>query len=295
MFNDLINMNRNEEEILIMETINQYISLKGKTKELIMTCHRYNEKNNISINIELAKFKKLKSKLSLFNLGRQINNSVNGGFGGDITNPCVIPAIIKYLQENNDIQYFDAICDIGCSSARIGVALKAFFPFNGFIGIENNLDMAQIALDNMEKIDSNNFIHWGNVSNLFYDNYIDPNQFQYLNNISIIYSFNDANLGMDIGIYLSMLKKNVKFIMITSFLKSVLLYDKQLYEEIKNILGDYYLYTNIKLSGQAKKFKLMIFKITDEMKKKLMIKFKVEKTNDAYLKTKGIHLIIKRK
>lgn len=282
----------NDNSIEFLNFRNQYV-IKDK-KEIKISHVAYSEKK-ISISYEISKFKNLKSKLKLFHLGRRLSNGLSGGFSGDITNPYLIPSIIKFIQENNILPYIDGICDIGCGSGRIGVAVKSFFPYNYFIGLENNLEIARIALDNLSQIDDNFSILYGDASNILFQNYINMNDINIIHNINIIYSFNDANLGMDIAIFLFLLKKNTKLLMITSFFKSFYMYDIEIYNEIKNIIGNYFLYTNLKLSGQQKKFKLKIYKITDDIKKKLIDNFEIVKTNEPLLISKGINFKIQRR
>lgn len=296
MFRHIINLIDDDEEdnVEILDYKTKFMIQKDKNLFLTSTLIK-TDQNFISINYELSKFKNLKARLKLYHLGRTLNNTLSGGFGGDITNPCLIPSIIKFIQENAVIPFIDSICDVGCGSGRVGVAFKSFFPYSSFIGIENNFEIAKIALNNLDAIDNKNYIYYGDAAECFFINYINHNENKYLNNISVVYSFNDANLGMDIGIYLSILKKNVKFMMITSFFKSILLYDTNIYEEIKNILGDFIFFSYIKLSGQQKKFKLMIFEITSIQKQTLQNRFMVVPTTENKLKSKGINYIIKRK
>jgi len=220
----------NDNSIEFLKFRNQYI-IKDKKEIKISHIADADSQKKIGISYEITKFKNFKNKLKLFHLGRRLSNGLSGGFSGDITNPYLIPSIIKFIQENN----------------------------------------------------------------ILYRNYINMNDINIINNINIIYSFNDANLGMDIAIFLFLLKKNTKLMMITSFFKSIYLYDIEIYNEIKNIIGNYILYTNLKLSGQQKKFKLKIYKITDDIKKKLIDNFEIVKTNEPLLISKGINLKIKRR
>lgn len=290
---DLTNIEEQENDYIeFLKFKNQYIIKDEKEMKI---SHIPDLEKNISINYELCKFKTLKNKLKLFHLGRRLNNGVSGGFSGDITNPCLPAAIIKFLQENNIVSFIDGICDIGCGSARIGVAIKAFFPYNMFIGLENNLEVARIALENLSKIDDNSSIIFGDASNILYKNYINPNQMNIIDNINIVYSFNDANIGMDTAIFLMLLKKNTKILMVTSFFKSILFYNIEIYNQLKDIIGNYILYTHLRLSGEQKKFKLKIYKITEDIRKKLINNFEIVKTNEPLLISKGIHFKIERR
>jgi len=184
---------------------------------------------------------------------------------------------LKYLQV-----HVKGIIDIGCSAGRILYATKFFFPYTKRVGIEINENIINIA----KQIDPNTIIIQGDAQFTYFQENI------VLKDINVVYSFNHANLALDIPIYLSILQQSTEFLIITSFFKSLQLYDENIYKHIYNILGDHKYCYHAKLSGEASIYKLKVYKINDDIRERLRNTIQVKYTTDTNLNGKGIYFCL---
>lgn len=237
--------------------------------------------NKRDIQRELSVFDQ--NKNALYRQVRNLSNGVYGGFSGDITTPYIVGAICKILDIN-----IMGFLDLGCAGGRVILGVMPFFPFATYLGIDNNNDIIDMARKaNKKGIFINN-----DASKYLHEHYLNMNVNKILNDINIVYSFNTANIGLDVSIFLSIINKNVEYIMFTSIFQSLLVYDLDIYDDLEMIFSKYDYCYNLKLSGQSKKYKLKIYKIKNSIKEELNNKYIVKETKDQFLNKKGLYYII---
>jgi len=178
--------------------------------------------------------------------------------------------------------------DLGCAGGRVILATMMFYPFATYLGIDNNNDIINMA----KKVNKKATFINDDACRYLYEHYINITKNKILNDINIVYSFNTANIGLDVSIFLSIINKNVEYVMFTSIFQSLLLYDLDIYDDLEMIFSKFDYSYNLKLSGQSKKYKLKIFKIESSLKEELTNKYVVKKTNDTFLNKKGLYYII---
>lgn len=279
-------MNRKRKEIIDIE--NDVILLdrlaiclpENDNNLKIKRVKETNNRNKISIEKEMIDFKEGRKHNKFYHIGRSLSNNGYGCFSGDVTCPWIVGAILKFLQIN-----VNGIIDIGSSAGRVLFATKYFFPYAKRVGIEINDNIIDIA----KQIDPTTIIIYGDAQFTYFQENI------VLKDINVVYSFNHANLALDIPIYLAMIKQTTEYLIITSFFKSLKLYNNDIFEYIYNIVGDYQYSYNAKLSGETTIYKLKVYKINDEIRNKLSNSINIVETNDFKLKEKGIHFSLVRR
>ena len=276
-------MNRKRKEILdvkndvyLLDRLAIHL-VKNKTFQVKRVLNTGYIHKQISIENEMNTFMEERKKNKFYHLGRELSNNGYNCFSGDITSPWIIGAILKYLQV-----HVKGIIDIGCSAGRILYATKFFFPYTKRVGIEINENIINIA----KQIDPNTIIIQGDAQFTYFQENI------VLKDINVVYSFNHANLALDIPIYLSILQQSTEFLIITSFFKSLQLYDENIYKHIYNILGDHKYCYHAKLSGEASIYKLKVYKINDDIRERLRNTIQVKYTTDTNLNGKGIYFCL---
>lgn len=280
---DLTEYNDDSDSDIEIDTKRKSVFINNNNNEIIVGFKSDKHKHNILVDIQREIYDFNKKKTSLYHQLRNLSNGLHGGFSGDITAPYIVGAICKIL----DI-YIMGFLDLGCAGGRVILGSIPFFPFATYLGIDNNNDIIDMARKINTKI---TFIN-DDACKYLYVHYLNMNMNKILNDINIVYSFNTANIGLDVSIFLSIINKSVKYVMFTSIFQSLLLYDLDIYDDLEMIFSKYDYYYNLKLSGQSKKYRLKIFKIEDSLKEELNNKYIVKETKDAFLNKKGLYYMI---